>query len=180
MIDFVIGDFVGDGRSDVFFADGTSWWVSDGGAGPFTFYATSSYKLPDILFGDFDGDGKTDVAGVVANQWMFVPAIGPHSWTPLRAELTNTMAGLIAADFDGNGKTDIAQFDTSTNPVSMRVSFDGRGDWQTLNVNTAPIVAIGRFDNAKGSDILVWTGSYLSALSHGSGSVTRQSRQDMR
>ena len=180
MVDFVIGDFVGDGRSDVFFADGTSWWVSDGGAGPFTFYATSSYKLPDLLFGDFDGDGKTDVAGVVANQWMFVPAIGPHSWTPLRAELTNTMAGLIAADFDGNGKTDIAQFDTSTNPVSMRVSLDGRGDWQTLNFNIAPIVAIGRFDNAKGSDILVWTGSYLSALSNGSGSATRQSRQDMR
>jgi len=100
----------------------------------------------------------------------------------LRAGLTNTMAGLIAADFDGNGKTDIAQFDTSTNPVSMLVSLDGRGEWQALNLNITPssIVAIGRFDNAKGSDILVWTGSYLSALSHGSGSVTRQSRQDMR
>lgn len=180
IVDFVIGDFVGDGRSDVFYADGKEWWVSDGGAGPFTFYATSSYKRPDILFGDFDGDGKTDVAGVVANQWMFVPANGPHSWTPLRAELTKTMSGLIVADFDGNGKTDIAQFDTSTNPVSMRISFDGRGDWQTLNPNAPSIVAIGRFDNKKGSDILIWTGSYLSVLSNGAGSAARQSRQDMR
>jgi hypothetical protein len=182
MVDFAIGDFVGDGRSDVFYADGKSWWVSDGGVGPLTFYATSSYKLPDILFGDFDGDGKTDVAGVVDHQWMFVPANGPHSWTPLRAELTNTMAGLIAADFDGDGKTDIAQLNTSANLTSMRVSVDGRGDWQPLNRNTTPssIVAVGRFDNAKGSDILIWTGSFLSVLSHGSGSAIRQSRQDMR
>jgi hypothetical protein len=180
MIDFVIGDFIGDGRSDVFYADGTSWWVSDGGAGPFTLYATSSYVLPDILFGDFDGDGKTDVAGVVADQWMFVPANGQHSWTPLRPELTKTMAGLIAADFDGNGKTDIAQFDTSTMPVTIRVSFDGKGDWQTLNIAPSSIAAIGRFDNARGADILIWTDNYLSALSSGSGSAARQSRQDMR
>jgi hypothetical protein len=62
MVDFVIGDFVGDRKADVFYADGTTWWVSDGGTGPFTEYATSSYKRPDLLFGDFDGSGKAEVA----------------------------------------------------------------------------------------------------------------------
>jgi hypothetical protein len=181
MLDFVIGDFVGDKRADVFYADGTNWWASDGGTGPFTFYATSSYKLPDILFGDFDADGKTDVAGVVANRWMFVPANGPHQWTPLGRKLTDTMAGLIAADFDGNGKTDIAEFEASL-LVSMRVSRDGARDWELLNrgVPASSIVAIGRFDDVPGADILIWNGSYLEALSGGSGVATRQSRQDMR
>ena len=178
MLDFVIGDFVGDKKADVFYADGTNWWVSEGGTGPFTFYATSSFKLPDLLFGDFDGDGKTDVAGVVANQWMFVPAKGPHQWTPLRSKLTNTMAGLIAADFDGNGKTDIAR---SIGGI-VDVSRDGTGDWERLNQLSSDrsIVAIGRFDDAPGADILIWNRNYLEALSGGSGAPARQSRQDMR
>jgi hypothetical protein len=179
MVDFVIGDFVGDRKADVFYADGTAWWVSDGGTGPFTEYATSSYKRPDLLFGDFDGSGKAEVAGVVAHQWMFVPANGPHQWRALRPQLTNTMAGLIAADFDGDGKTDIAQIVSGTG-VSMRVSHDARGDWQPLNNGLTGFVAIGRFDTTPGADILAWSDNFWKAMSNGSGTAQRQSRQDMR
>jgi hypothetical protein len=180
LLDFVIGDFVGDEKADVFYADGTTWWVSDGGTEPFTEYAASGYKRPDLLFGDFDGSGKTEAAGVVAGQWMFVPAKGTHQWTPLRPELTRTMAGLMAADFDGNGKTDIATFESGSGGVSMLVSRDGRGEWEPLNRNLTNIVAIGRFDNTPGADILIWNDNFWSALSKGSATAVRQSRQDMR
>jgi hypothetical protein len=143
IVDFVVGDFDGDGRADVFFADGQNWWVSAGGIGPFTLYASSSFKKPDLAFGDFDNSGKTEVAGVVANQWMFVPANGPHEWTPLRSKLTNTMGGLIVADFEVNGVSDIAVPATSiensgpgninvTLIVVWQVSHGGRDDLATV------------------------------------------------
>ena len=83
MVDFTIGDFVGDRKADVFYTDGKTWWVSDGGTQPFAEYAASSYKKRDLLFGDFDRSGKTEVAGVVANQWMFVPANGVPPMDPV-------------------------------------------------------------------------------------------------
>lgn len=190
MIDFVVGDFVGDKRADVFYADGENWWVSDGGVAPFVLYATSSFKLPDLIFSDFDGDQKMDVAGVVNDQWMFVPAAGPHQWTRLRSKLTNTMRGLIAADFDGNGTADILQIMPvvmGTVPVivgyQLQISLDGRGEWKTINTLIASaleLAGVGRFDDANGADILIWNDKIFQVLSAAVGSPTRQSRQDMR
>jgi hypothetical protein len=182
MIDFVIGDFVGDKRADVFYADGENWWVSDGGVTPFVLYATSSFKLPDLIFGDFDGDQKIDVAGVVDDQWMFVPSSGTHQWTRLRSKLTNTMKSLIAADFDGNGTADILQIVPEVTGTVLRVSPDGRGEWKTIN--TLPthleLAGVGRFDDVNGTDILIWSREFFQILSAGAGSPARQSRQDMR
>ena len=144
-VGFVVGDFVGDKRADVFFADGQNWWVSDGGTGPFELYATSSAKLRDLAFGDFDGGGKTEVASVIDNQWMYVPSQGPHQWTRLRSELTDTMNGLIVADFDGDEIADIAM----PLPSDWRVSLGGRDDLQLVPGLQAlsNVIAIGRFDD---------------------------------
>jgi hypothetical protein len=62
----------------------------------------------------------------------------------------------------------------------MFVSRDGRGDWQRLNQNFANIVAIGRFDDTAGADILIWQDNFWAALSMESATAVRQSRQDMR
>jgi FG-GAP-like repeat len=184
ILDFVIGDFVGDKRADVFFADGQNWWVSDGGTAPFELYATSSFKGQDLLFGNFDSSGKTEVASVVANQWMFVPSQGPHQWTPLRPKLTDTMKGLIAADFNGDGITDIALPDPNF-PWIWGVSLSGRGDFQpVVGLWALPSsIAVGRFDDKAGADVLVWEGNIEKIFALTSFFVDfpqRQSRQAMR
>ncbi len=181
MLDLAVGDFVGDKRADVFYADGVNWYVSDGGVGPLAPYAVSSFRVPDLAFGHFDKDHikdpKTDIVGVVDNQWMAVFAQGEHIWKPLRSALTATMAGLVVADFDGDGLDDIAM----VGPGSWKVSKDGVADWTPLNTATNFLTA-GRFDQqrSKGSDILTWNGDGIDILAAGTGVPQQQSRQNMR
>jgi FG-GAP-like repeat len=178
ILDFVIGDFVGDKRADVFYADGTNWWVSDGGVAPFTLYATSSFLREDLGFGDFDGDGKMDVVGVVDNQWMFTPSGRSHQWTPLRSKLTNTIKGLVIADFDGDGKADIAGLVSNV----WKMSKDGTDDWTTVPglSSLSNAIAVGRFDDQGGSDVLTWNGELFELSSFFVSAPQRQSRQGMR
>jgi hypothetical protein len=181
MLDLAVGDFVGDKRADVFYADGVNWYVSDGGVGPLVLYASSSFRIPDIAFGHFDkdhiNDPKTDVVGSVDNQWMAVFAHGEHIWKPLRSALTNTMAGLVVADFDGDGLDDIAMVGAS----QWKVSKDGVDDWTPLYTATN-FLAAGRFDQqrSRGSDILTWNGNGVDMLPEGTGAPQQQSRQNMR
>jgi hypothetical protein len=174
--DFVIGHFVSDKRADVFFADGQNWWISAGGTAPFELYATSSFKRQDLAFGDFDGGGKTEVVGVVDNQWMYVPS-GSRQWTPLRSKLTNSMKGLIVADFDGNRIADIASGDFLGD-----VSLDGRGDFHPNGglFHLTDAIALGRFDDRPGTDVLIWQGNFWALTSYYVRDPQRQSRQDMR
>jgi hypothetical protein len=196
---FVIGHFVSDKRADVLFVDGRNrsseppfqsqwdpvenWWVSAGGTAPFELYATSSFKREDLAFGDFDGGGKTEVAGVVDNQWMFVPSQGPRQWTPLRSKLTNSMDGLIAADFDGDRITDLALFSPYPRPPHWVVSLDGRTDFQQappgLQEALSHAIALGKFDDRPGTDVLYWQENFWM-LGSFFGGPQRQSRQDMR
>ena len=170
--EFIIGDFVGDNRADVFFADGQTWWVSDGGTAPFVPYASSSFKRRDLAFGKFDGSGKTEVAGVVANQWMFVPANGPHQWTPLRSKLYNTMNGLIVADFDGDGISDIAmptidKSDPSQPKTVWGVSLGGRDDSSRSRTASASQRDCARpLRRSRGLDALVWQGNSWDLTSY--------------
>jgi hypothetical protein len=188
ILDFVIGDFVGDKRADVFYADGKNWWVSDGGVAPFTVYASSSFVREDLGFGDFDGDGKMDVVGVVDNQWMFTPSGGSHQWTPLRSKLTNTIKGLVVADFDGDGTADIAGLVPVPNSNGQgfhsvwEMSKDGRGDWTPVpGLSALPnAIAIGRFDDQAGADVLTWGNGLFEMSSYFVATPQRQSRQDMR
>jgi hypothetical protein len=65
-----VGDFDGDGRADIFWADGRTWWVSYGGNTPFVEVQTLGFGMKELRFGDFDGNGTTDVFEVVSGNWM--------------------------------------------------------------------------------------------------------------
>lgn len=59
--DLGFGDFNGDGTTDIFLADGTNWYYSDGGTAAFQQINTSSILLNELGFGYFNDDATTDV-----------------------------------------------------------------------------------------------------------------------
>ena len=114
--DLAVGNFVGDERDDIFWADGKTCWVSDHGAEPFTHSQTSTFRVKDLLFGDFTATGRTDVFAVEDGKWALSYGAS-SSWTPLKESLTNSVQGLVIADFDGDGKADIATSEDLPSPL---------------------------------------------------------------
>ena len=130
-----VGDFDGNKLADIFWADGQTWWVSYGGTTAFQEVQTSSFHRSDLRFGDFNGDGRTDVFGISNTDWevSYAPSSGQglfSSWRPLRARLTNTVAGLVVADFNGDGHADVAT--DCDGSKCWRISYRGFEDWITI------------------------------------------------
>ncbi len=178
MSDFAIGDFDGDHHADVFYADGRTWYVSSAGIGPFTPLDASGFRIADLRFGDFNGDGKTDVFSVVSGKWQ-VAYSGTSGWQPLRGKLTDAVSSLIVADFDGDGRADVALPVPTLSGLNWKISRSGTGDWRTTTLPLRSVPAVGRFDSARGADVLQWHDHYLDVSSGGVGAPQRQSRQDM-
>ena len=134
--DYAIGDFDGDRRSDIFFANGSQWFVWYGAVAPFVPYATSSYRVGNLRFGDFDGDKKTDVFGVVSGQWSIVPG-GTSTWMPLRRSLEDNVSRLVVGDFDGDGRADVVNSqNTGLDIWIWRISQSGLTGWTTITLPT--------------------------------------------
>src|SRR5262249_27031392 len=60
-MELATGDFDGDGRTDVFVANGTAWFISRGGVRPWEFLHASTKRTEELGFADIDNDGITDV-----------------------------------------------------------------------------------------------------------------------
>jgi hypothetical protein len=199
--DLAVGNFVGDARDDIFWADGKTWWVSDHGAGAFAQSQTSVVRMPNLRFGDFTGSGRTDVFSVVSGKWQ-VSYGATSSWTPLPVSLTSSVDGLVVADFTGDGKADVAR----SSLLQWQIWSVGAKSWMTHTIlpnsacADAPAVpgisgayswpltsaaAIGHFKGKNASaDALVWD-DHEFCIVQGDGSPqswtpTRFSRQEMR
>jgi hypothetical protein len=152
--DLRLGDFDGDGLSDVFSISGTQWRYSPGGAQPWVNLGTSNVALSDLAFGDFDGDGKTDIFSIGSGNWRYSSG-GLSTWKILRPAYPGlTVADLAFGDFDGDGKTDV--FTVESN--KWLYSPDGVQDWQTLQVqNLLPLtlsdLRFGDFDGDGKTDV---------------------------
>ena len=67
---FLVGDFDGDGKDDLFMATGSGWYYSPAGNAEWRFLSAKTETLGSVLLGDFDGDGRTDVFTQIGDKWL--------------------------------------------------------------------------------------------------------------
>lgn len=151
----VVGDFNGDGLSDIALTGGAGWTTMpvafSNGDGSF---AVTDFSLgafpgwaavggPRAVAGDFNGDGRTDIALVGGAGWTTVPIAfsngnGTFSVTNLSAGIFATWAQTsgaqaVAGDFNGDGRADLALTGPSgwgTIPVALS---NGNGTFGVVN-----------------------------------------------
>jgi hypothetical protein len=154
----LVGDFNGDGRSDIALLGDPSWHTipiafSNGDASfrvtnadvstplDFTFWSRSPTGTK--LVGDFNGDGISDIALVDDPSWHTIPVAfsrGDGSFDVHNAEVgifatdwAPFAAQTLVGDFNGDGRDDIALIGNSawhTIPVAFS---DGFGDFRITN-----------------------------------------------
>lgn len=114
-----VGDFNGDGLSDVAYYDGGQIYVgvSTGTAFSFSSWATvtlSTTAIATLRVGDFNGDGLTDIAYFDGNHTTWVglsngAQFNITAWDTAQVfPGTSTINSFVVGDFNGDGKSDIA------------------------------------------------------------------------
>ena len=129
------GDFNGDGRADVFVANGTGWFWSASGRREWRYLNSSSLRLNRLGFGDFNGDGKTDVFSQQSGDRWLVSYGGTTPWTPLPAGSNIPMSTYRFGDFDGDGKTDVFR----ANGSRFYYSSGGATPWKPLATSSLKV-----------------------------------------
>jgi hypothetical protein len=149
------GDFDGDGRTDVFRTDDSTWYWLSAGKGSWEQLNSSSSTLPSLRFGDFDGDGRTDVFSTSGGQWRY-SAGGSAPWAVLR-EANEQVGELLFGDFDGDGRTDALRADGTNWWISSGAS----EPWAVVNSSSMMVtgMAVGDFDGDGRDDVFSANGS---------------------
>jgi hypothetical protein len=149
--DFAVGDFDGDGRDDIFLANGTAWWYSSAGFTEWRFLRASPHRIKDLRFGRFDADSRTDVL-FAAGDW-YVSSGGQGTPSRLRtgdARLTDCVFG----DLNGDGITDALR----ANGTTWSIAYGAKGSWVPVR-NSALMAAnlrAGDFNGDKRDEIFTW------------------------
>lgn len=165
------GDFDGDGRTDVFLANGTGWFFSRAGVRPWEFLRPSNKRVRKLAFADIDNDGATDVvyrdpAGAVG----YVKSGAAAQLTPLTSAPV-PIGELRFGDFDGDRLTDIFY----TRNRQWRVWYGSTRTWTPTQTSSQPISGLlfGEFDDVRGTDVAAVA---RNEWSYSSGSTQRWKR----
>ncbi len=101
--DIKLGDFNGDGKTDIVFSSSGSWLVTYDGL-TWKTLASSAYLINQLAVGDFNGDGKDDLMRSEKG-WFYAPT-GTGKWLPLLLSGI-PLKEMVIGDFNGDGKSDI-------------------------------------------------------------------------
>ncbi|WP_296664828.1 FG-GAP-like repeat-containing protein [Demequina sp.] len=186
--EMVLGDFDGDGSTDVLRFTGeqgadAGWRVAFGGAGRSmsgwrqVLDSATAPSTDEMVLGDFDGDGSTDVLRFTGDQgadagWRVAfggEGRGMSGWRQVLDSATAPSTDeLVLGDFDGDSATDVLRFTGEQGAdAGWRVAFGGdnrlmKGWRQVLDSATAPStheLAYGDFDGDLSTDVLRFTGA---------------------
>lgn len=197
-MDVRVGDFDGDGRSDLVgrSKDNGDWYVGlSNGANGFATGKwskwTASIAWADVLVGDFNGDGRSDLTGRWAEtgQWYTALSNGPSGFSTSLWAVWSGHAGAFrwldvrAGDFDGDGKTDLTGRDSTTGNWWTGLAGSGvnagkflTSYWSTWSFDVIwTDVLVGDFNGDGRADFTgrdKGTGNWWTAQSTGSGFAT--------
>lgn len=150
--ELAVGDFDGDGRSDMFLANGTAWFVSRAGVEPWQFVNASRTRIQDLGFADMNGDRVTDVVWTPSDGRLgyFPFGAGEPVWighSPTRA------SELRFGDFDGDGKMDAFRRDQAG---KWWILYAGDAGWTDVGSSPIPLAELrfGKFDDVPGMDVI--------------------------
>ncbi len=153
--ELAVGDFDGDGRDDIFLANGTGWWYSSAGVTEWQFLRRSPLRIKDLRFGRFDSDAKTDVLFTEGARWpvagdWYVWSAGQDTANWVRGDGTH-LADCVFGDFDGDGITDALR----ANGTTWSVAPAAQGPWILKRNSRVAAVNLRTFKGA-GHDQIFW------------------------
>ena len=151
-----VGDFNGDGKTDVIQVDASGnarVWLSTGaGFLPATVWATGIGQTYQIA--DFNGDGKADIVQLNAASQPVVSISSGTSFSAATVWSTSNLAGYQIGDFDGDGKADLFRVQSGIGTVwlSTGSTFASAATWYS-GMSTTATYQVGDFDGDGRTDV---------------------------
>ena len=173
--ELAVGDFDGDGRDDIFLANGTGWWYSSGGVTEWRFLRPSRLLIRDLRFGRFDSDAKTDVLFVAGGDGMSRRAGRVSRNRCAAAGTVLRLTDCVFGDFDGDGITDALW----ANGTTWSAAPAAQGPWIPKHNSRVAAVNLRTFKGA-GHDQIFWIDDAKSLWDPVSNSVHRDHRNPLR